>query len=143
VTDPGSRGATSRSGRASMATESCGVPVASRLDGIDSVPKVGISQANRPTHHRQLALTAARQGGELNQVSVRVCLPRTGRPLTRSQREEGEASVSCEQHILRKGYYENSDADFICLLCGAEFSNDQLDPDPTVPIETPRVRPRE
>jgi hypothetical protein len=32
----------------------------------------------------------------------------------------------CTEHWYRKGYYEGSDADWICLMCGEEITSEQL-----------------
>jgi transposase-like protein len=52
-------------------------------------------------------------------------------------------------HVCRKGYYLGSTADYVCVLCGAEFGEDDMDPAPTGarspfhdPVRRRRRRPR-
>ncbi|HEY0520000.1 MAG TPA: hypothetical protein VGC84_10955 [Ilumatobacteraceae bacterium] len=55
-----------------------------------------------------------------------------------------------DNHWLRKGYYEDSDADYRCMLCGAEFSEEDslryrsflpMSTDPSTPRLTPNRTP--
>jgi hypothetical protein len=59
------------------------------------------------------------------------------RPASNACELESEMRAGHETHVFRKGFYEGSDADYVCLFCGLEATREQVCPPETDPPVTP------